>query len=483
MKEEVISYFRGKGKLVSPDALEKIEQHQNPLQFCEEIIGRLEGPWVTLDALTPPAPKVVVEKPVSFRAPAEGIKPRLKIFDEYDVTGNSTSEGKVEDFVELFRDRFRRLSRILKERGAPIRDIETLKKRRYTEEVRVIGMVSSIKTTKNEHRIIEFEDESGSMAVLVPKSDQALIRESFDVIPDEVLAIDGRLSKDLFIAKTLIKPDVALNTPRRANEDVCVAMMSDTHLGSNLFMRKQFNKFLEWLNGKGGHEIAGKIKYLTIAGDLVDGVGIYPEQEDELVTDDIFQQYRELHGLLAQVPEHIQIMAIPGNHDAVRVADPQPKISDDVLGPLADMDNFHMTGSPGYVSMHGVELLMYHGASVHSIVPHIPGLDYDAPEKAAIEWLKRRHVHPVYGEKPPITPEHRDYCVIDRVPDLVQIADVHKNGYVNYRNILSVNAGCWQSATPYQIKLGHHPTPCILPVVNLQTGKLSVVHFDKEGNA
>jgi DNA polymerase II small subunit/DNA polymerase delta subunit B len=54
---------------------------------------------------------------------------------------------------------------------------------------------------------------------------------------------------------------------------------------------------------------------------------------------------------------------------------------------------------------------------------------------------------------------------------------------VNYRNIFGVNAGCWQAATPYQIKLGHHPTPCILPVVNLQTGKLSVVHFDKEVSA
>lgn len=480
MKDEIIRYFREREKLVTPDALELILKDQDPLALAKDALSRTEGAWITEESLKPKPPEVVVERATAFKAPAEDIKPQLRVFDECDVTGKSTSEGKVEDFIELFRDRFRRLSHIIKERGPAVRDIETLKARRYPDAIRVIGMVQTIKTTKNEHRIIEMEDETGTLTVLIPKSDQKLIRESQDVIPDEVIAVDGRLSRDLFIAKTLIRPDIAMHSPRRADEDVCVAMISDTHVGSKLFMRKNFERFLAWLNGAGNSELAGKIKYLTIAGDLVDGVGIYPEQEGELLNNDIFSQYKELHSLLEQVPDHIQIIAIPGNHDAVRVADPQPQISDEVLGPLADMDNFHMTSSPGYVSLHGVEMLLYHGASIHSIVPHVAELGYEAPEKVVVEYLKRRHVHPVYGERPPITPEHKDYCVIDRVPDFMQVADIHKNGYVSYKGVLGVNAGCWQSVTPYQIKQGHHPTPCILPVISLMTGKLSVVHFDKE---
>ena len=169
----------------------------------------------------------------------------------------------------------------------------------------------------------------------------------------------------------------------------------------------------------------------------------------------------------------------PGNHDAVRVADPQPAIIDELLGDITKMENVYSVGSPCYFSLHGVEVLMYHGASIHSIVPHIPRMSYDHPEKVAEEYLKRRHLHPVYGERPPITPEKKDYLVIEKVPDIMHLGDVHKNGYLNYKGVVAINSGTWQNTTPYQIRLGHHPTPCILPVVNLHNTKLTVIHFDK----
>ena len=42
------------------------------------------------------------------------------------------------------------------------------KARRSTREVRIIGMVADIRTTKNGHRIIEIEDELERIAVLLP---------------------------------------------------------------------------------------------------------------------------------------------------------------------------------------------------------------------------------------------------------------------------------------------------------------------------
>ena len=44
----------------------------------------------------------------------------------------------------MFRDRFKRLSNILKERGVAVNDIETMKKKKPEGTTRVIGMVNGI---------------------------------------------------------------------------------------------------------------------------------------------------------------------------------------------------------------------------------------------------------------------------------------------------------------------------------------------------
>ena len=479
MKEKVLTAFREKGYFITPDVLDVILSKPDPLAYSTELMGRVSGPWVKKEDLEEkkPEPKVELNLRKAFNPDAKGIESDVKIFDEYDVTGNSTSEGKVEDFVALFRDRFEALSEILRSRGGSTRDIASLKKR-GREETRVIGMVTSIRPTKNGHRIMHLEDLSGTLTVLFPKSDSALLDLSQNIIPDEVIAVEGQLSKELFIAKQFFRPDVPIHEPNRIEEDIYVALLSDLHIGSNLFMEEQFKKFLHWINGSGQQsELAGKVKYITIAGDLVDGVGVYPGQQNELATDDIFRQYEQLNYYLQQIPEYIEIVAIPGNHDAVRVAEPQPALSEEVLGPLKYLENFRCLGSPGYASLHGFEVQMYHGASIHGIVPHTNNVTYERPETVITEWLKRRHLHPVYGEKPPIVPEKRDYLAMRRVPDLLHVGDVHKNGYVTYRGVIGINSGCWQSVTPYQVKLGHHPTPCILPLVSLRSGKITILKF------
>ncbi len=480
IKEEVLAIFSEKGLFVAPDALDKIMESDDPIRLAGEIANRASGPWVRLEDIgeKKAEPKPVISLRKKFEPEARDIPAKLEIFDEYDITGKSTSEGKVEDFVALFRDRFETLGKMLHERGGFVRDIEVLKKRHSYEEVRVAGIVDSIATTKNGHRLMEIEDEAGSLKVLFPKSDKALLEESQNIIPDEVIGVEGKLSKELFIAKQILRPDVPMRKPNRTKEDIYVALLSDTHVGSNFFMEKQFNKFLEWINGNGGQrELAGKVKYITIAGDLVDGVGIYPNQEEGLQTNDIFKQYEQLGYYLEQIPKYIEMVAIPGNHDAVRVAEPQPALPKEVLGLLAGMKNFHMIGSPGYISVHGFEIMMYHGASIHGMVPHTNNISYEHPEAVINEWLKRRHLHPVYGEKPPIVPEKKDYLVIRRVPDLVHVGDVHRNGYTTYHGVIGINSGCWQSITPYQVKQGHHPTPCLLPLVSLRSGRITILNF------
>ncbi|MCD4739569.1 DNA-directed DNA polymerase II small subunit [archaeon] len=481
MKEKLLAFFNEKELFISPEALEALLQTEQPLENAKKIAEQPGKLFIELKDVPTSKPKITVERPAN-KALASQIDTRIREFDEYNITGKSASSGKIEDFISLFQSRFEQLSKILKARGNAIRDIETLKKKKPGDIVRIIGMVNSIRTTKNGHRFLIIEDLTGTLNTLIIERNKPLMRESYRIIPDEVIAIEGKLSKDLFIVNQVYFPDIPARESHKTEEDIYLAMISDMHIGSKLFMEKNFRKFLNWLNRKEGNEkqkeIAGKVKYITIAGDLVDGVGIYPGQENELETENIYEQYSKLAKLLEEIPEYIELISIPGNHDATRVAEPQPAVRKELMEDLLALPNFRMMGNPGQVSLHGVEVLMYHGASIHSMVPHIIDASYEKPEKTIAEWLKRRHLHPVYGEKPPICPEKRDYLVIDRVPDILHAGDVHKNGYITYRGIIGVNSGTWQAITPYQIKQGHAPTPCILPIVHMKTGKLSVIHFE-----
>ncbi len=121
---------------------------------------------------------------------------------------------------------------------------------------------------------------------------------------------------------------------------------------------------------------------------------------------------------------------------------------------------------------------MYHGRSLDDIVSVIPGMDHQHPEKSMRLLMQGRHLAPVYGGKTMLSPENRDYLVIDRVPDIFHAGHVHVNGLCNYRGVLVVNSGGWQDQTDYMEKLGLVPTPGLVPVVNLQTLQTTVLSFN-----
>ncbi len=157
-------------------------------------------------------------------------------------------------------------------------------------------------------------------------------------------------------------------------------------MGSTKFNREAFNRFILWLNGKYGNdkmkEIAGSVKYVLIAGDIVDGVGVYPNQVKELVIKDVHKQYRFAEKLIEQIPDYIEVIVSPGNHDAQRKALPQPAISNDFLKTLQDTRRVHSLGDPCLISLHGVEVLMYHGRSLDDIIATVPGYEPHAPRES-----------------------------------------------------------------------------------------------------
>jgi DNA polymerase II small subunit len=305
------------------------------------------------------------------------------------------------------------------------------------------------------------------------------------VILDEVLGVVGRISKngDLIIVQNIVFPDIKVQHERKRTElPLCTAFLSDIHIGSKMFMEPEWNAFMRWINGDLGNsrqrDVASKLKYLVLPGDLVDGIGIYPNQEKELSISNIYEQYQALAYQFSYIPDHITIILQPGNHDAVRPAEPQPAFEKEIRD-LFTGKEYIFIGNPCYFSLHGVEILSYHGQSLLDYSTNIQTLSYNKPTEVMKLMLKKRHLSPTYGGYTPLAPEHTDYMIINQVPDVFVTGHVHTSFIDNYRGVTLINASSWQSQTSYQKMLNFVPDSAKLPIVDLKTGNATAMDFSK----
>lgn len=430
--------------------------------------------------------QVEVVQPTNYRPAAKDIEADYKIRSvEVDIASSSVS-----DFTAYFNDRFGKLRDMFgnvrgTSLGSMLNSIDNVRQYTSGREVSVVGMVYDKIVTKNGHILLTLEDETGSAKVLFVKPSKESSRDTIGIfesskriVSDEVIAIRGKISGPFIIANTILWPDIPIRARKQTEEDIAIAFMSDIHVGSKLFQEKQFTRFLSWLNGdvEQNRSLAAKVKYIVASGDLVDGIGIYPDQDRELSIKDIHKQYEVFLDFMSAIPDYIHVFLLPGNHDAVRRAEPQPSLGEDLIGKF-NRSNIHFVSGPGWMTLHGLKVLGYHGTSLDSIIQGIPGCSYTKPEIAMTEVLKRRHLSPIYGDNP-IVPSKHDAMIIDEVPDILHMGHVHKNGYSDYHGTLIVNSGTWQARTSYQVKLGHIPSPAVLPIYETKSMTLSAVDFN-----
>jgi len=211
---------------------------------------------------------------------------------------------------------------------------------------------------------------------------------------------------------------------------------------------------------------------------MVEGVGVYPGQDEELSIIDIYEQYERFSEHLKAVPGDIEIVMIPGNHDAVRLAEPQPAF-DERLREIMSAHDARFSGNPSVVTLEGVDVLMYHGMSLDEVIAEFPEdrASYDEPHKAMNALLRKRHVAPKYGGKLRLAPEEKDYLVIDDVPDVFHTGHVHKLGVGSYRNVRTINSGCWQAQTAFQKSVNIDPDVGYAPIVDLDTLDVTIRKF------
>jgi DNA polymerase II small subunit len=465
-----LNFVINKGFQIHPDALKILEQIdvKELERIIKQIVKEKERQQLYL----------ISQKDLeSFL----GIKEDESIEDSheilYDPTPNLASAEGVQGFTALFSSRYTKLKRIMSNRPEAklIKTISAVIASKSKDEVYVCGLVTDRRTDRNVTKIT-LDDQSGIMETIVV--DEELQKVASGLLMDQFVMEKIVTSKNGgFIVKDIILPDIPDHATNRSKTEAYAVFVSDLHVGSKYFMEKEFLDLVAWLSSP--DPIAKKVRFFILGGDVVDGIGIYPNQDKELVALNAQDQLKLLYNLLDKIPKHIKVFIAPGNHDPGRRALPQPAIPAKYNPELWGRKNFFMIGNPAIISLNGVKVLIFHGQSVDDIVKTTPGLSYDKPAKVMQYLLKARHLSPIYGAQTPLAPEIEDYMVIDEVPDIFHAGHVHVIDLDLYKNILILNSGAWQSQTPFQSGVGITPTPGVAVLVNLKTFKVYTKDFSK----
>jgi DNA polymerase II small subunit len=430
-----------------------------------------------------------IDEPVITNSNTDSNDENYKII--FDPTYKINSKND-KDFYKLFDSRYRKTLKILSIRSESrqIRKIKHIKDLRnksrfssldnenergkFIDSAFVAGLIMSKRNRKNDVELV-IDDTTGSIPVVCKTQD--LINEASSLVLDQMLMLEISLSNrnsNDFVIKDIIFPDIPEHVAAKSGTESYVALISDLHVGSKYFMKNEFNDFISWLSSD--DEIVSKIKFVCIAGDIVDGIGIYPNQDKELIDININKQMSYAAALLQKIPKRMHVFLIPGNHDPGRRALPQTALTD--LRDFQPLENFSIIGNPSNVELNKVKLLMFHGQSLDDVIATIPGLSYSKPVEAMKILLKSRHLSPIYGNRTPIAPEPEDMLVIDDVPDIFHAGHVHITEVGRYKGTLIVNSGAWQKQTKFQQTMGINPTPGICILVNLG----SLQSFKKDFN-
>ena len=384
-----------------------------------------------------------------------------------DSTGKSETVGNYKELQGLFQNRLDKMRQILASRRYeyPVTDIKNMKNK-TGEYVAVIGLVRDVFESKSGNKCVIFEEaQRDAIAVC---TDDEMYEDIEEILPDTVIAIEGKIPDDsdggMMFLNDFYHPDIpSTNDFNRTSEPVKGAFISDIHVGAKNFANESWYKFVDWVRQ------TPDISYIVIAGDLVEGVGIFPEQKEELEITSIHDQYQACADLFKAIPDDVTIVSCTGNHDAIRVAEPQPALEENHAKMFGS--NFTIVGNPATVKLHNrVFVELYHGASIHDITENFPEYEEEDPAKPMTELLKRRHLAPVFGNNARIVPEQEDYHVIEQVPDILHSGHLHTFGNEDYHKVRVMNTGGWMYQTNYQERLNIDPVIGMANEVDFSTG-------------
>ena len=399
--------------------------------------------------------------------------------DDYTLgnpVGQSNTKGTLNDIVNLFYDRYQTIAEILRNQAGfkasgTIKQIQKEKKK--GRSYNLVGIVLDVRRTKSGGKMVTMEDLSSTMSVFVRKDDPA----SATIFKDEVLGISGKFGDDgrMFWVDNVVYPDILPNHQNKGGmefDPVSIAFISDLHMGSKKFLESEWDKMMAWMNTD--DETAQNIKWLVLSGDVIDGIGIYPGHEENICIANSFDQYEMCARKLDELPDHITPILLPGNHDAVRPAEPQPMLEHGV------QQKFNSTihvGNPARINLSGIDVLSYHGKGIDDIVPRVETVTYDKPQEAMKLMLQKRHLAPMWGERNALSPEEEDQMVIQSPPDIFVTGHTHAHATEWHRGIPLVVSSTFQGETDFMQMMGYKPKMGYLSVYNIQNRQFRIGQF------
>tara|TARA_Y100000310_G_C20637392_1_gene791933 strand:- start:245 stop:1882 length:1638 start_codon:yes stop_codon:yes gene_type:complete len=439
--------------------------------------------------------EVVVEKPIVenklLKSKDVNDKYSLKIVRDFL---EEPKEREMRDFVYHYKRRYDFLKKLIVSRPEMQNalSINRISSKEKGESVSLIGLVYDKKTTKKGNIMIKLEDSTGTTNVIFDPTTEDI---EFLCL-DELIGVVGKANEGFVYSNKLIYPDIIEERKtKKYSEEVCAAFISDVHIGSKMFIEDKFLKFIDWLNGIHKDpkmvELSKKVKYLFVVGDVVDGVGIYPNQDEELDIKSIRGQYDRCTELLGQIRKDIKIVLCPGNHDAKRIAEPQPAL-DKYAESLKTLNNLTLVSNPSVINVlsgdnfEGFNILLYHGYSYDYYAANIDTIlqngGYDRGDLIMKFLLKKRHLSPVHTATLFVPNGNEDNLVMDIVPDIFASGHIHKGSIAKYKGVTTFVSSCWQHKTDFQERMGHNPDYCKVPFFNFGNGKSMMLDFSEGMN-
>ncbi|MEK6862610.1 MAG: metallophosphoesterase [Nanoarchaeota archaeon] len=400
----------------------------------------------------------------------------------------------VETFTEYFRVRYNVLKNILSNRPELQNaiSINRLQNKTEHEKIAIIGLVNDKRMTKNGNLLITLEDPTGLINIVVTRNKLQIFNDANDILLDEVIGVSGLNGDKIVFVDNIYFPDIPSNNPlKKSNEEAYVVFTSDMQVGNKLFYEKSFMKFINWLNLEYGDEkqkeIASKVKYVFMPGDVVEGVGVYPGQEEDLIIPDLYKQYDKLAEYLSKIRKDIKIIISPGNHDAIQIAEPQPALDKKTAPMLYELPNIYFTTNPSLVNIastkefSGFNVLIYHGFSFPYIAENVESIRkagrVERPDLIMKYQLQKRHLAPSHSATLYLPNAKEDPLIIDKIPDFLISGHLHKTIVSNYHGVTTANCSCWVGQTEDQQKRGIVPDPCKAILVNLKTRDVKILNF------
>jgi DNA polymerase II small subunit len=242
IKKEIVSLLLKNNILVSPDFLKDIKEDLDPKKILSYISEKASSSQFLvmneeINKLLDKLPKEVnwkdfdkarvlfekEKKPEAYEKFIEALGEEKKEevekkecpLNSVNVLFSYEEESKkrdIQDFVAFFNARYKSLENILRHRQElqNILSINRILGKKDKESVSLIGLVKDRRTTSNGNLMLEIEDTSGTIKVLVSKNKPDLFNLAKDIVLDEIIGVVGVNGENIVFANNVIWPDVPL---------------------------------------------------------------------------------------------------------------------------------------------------------------------------------------------------------------------------------------------------------------------------------